>query len=983
MNHFLKLVADTYSKYESDSLHDYCFVFPNKRSGTFFTNYLELSMGQLFIMPAVISMSDFVEGFSDRLVASRYEQIFTLYNCYRHHSQDIVDFDKFLFWGEMLVNDFNDVDSYLADTRNLFSNVKRLKEIKSNYLTPQQLEIIKEYWGEEPHGYNSETFWNHINDDGELKTGGQFLKLWEILYPLYCDFIEALGQKSLTTRGQMYRNAVEKLSQNSADFLPYKRYIFVGFNVLTIAEIAIFKRLKDLGVADFYWDYNSPAFKIKENHASRYMARNIKRFPSRYDFDGEEITGFPEIEIVGVASKVGQVKYAGTKLAEWFSQDGIISDKDNAIDTAVVLPDEHLFIPMIHSLPKDVKNVNITMGYPMRHTPIASLMHNIVSLHLRSRFVRGQLCYFYDDIMHVLSSPLVRSIAPTEATRAIYHLNQNRLFTIQASELIELTPSLEPVFTVVEDDKNFEQVYSYTTNLVKFLRNKLPDSGRSVETMFLDAYSNALSELGTSIKEHDITMTDNTFFHLLERAVSTETVSFVGQPLKGLQIMGVLETRALNFDNLIILSMNERIFPRKHFSRSFIPESLRGAYGLSTSEFQESMYAYTFYRLISRSKRVTLIYDARTIGGKSSEMSRYLTQLLYLHNTGKIKHIIANYPQISFNRPTISINKTDEILNKLKLFTVKDSGMNLSASSINEYINCGLSFYLKYVEGYREADVPIDYMDSSTYGTVVHEVAENLYKSLLGPDEPMPAEGIEVTEKEIDRLLNSKVIIDRLITRSINKNYLKYKDAKLETKLDGENLLIGRAIKLFITAMLNEERRFCPFRFIAAEHEIKTQMTVNENLKVNIRQFIDRVDIINTDNPDGGRLRMVDYKTGSDKLDARSLESLFTAPVPPSEYRPKAFLQLMFYCYAYSNFNKPTKPIQPYIYALRTIKTKGLPPLTIDKQEVTDYSIYHDDFVRIFNEKVAEIFDPKVPFNQAIDSHACTFCQFKGICNKE
>lgn len=983
MNQFLKLVAELYCREERDNWIDYCFVFPNKRSGTFFTHYLESQMeGKLFILPNVTSMDDFISSFSDKLLASRYEQLFTLYNCYSKLSVDIGDFDKFLFWGEMLLNDFNDVDSYLVDARRLFVNVKRLKEIQSNYLTDEQLKIIERYWGEIPQGYSTNEFWKHVKEDGDGKTSDQFLKLWEVLYPLYSDFNSTLESKSLTTRGKMYRNAVEKLSEISVDELPYKRYIFVGFNVLSISEIAIFDKLKSLGIADFYWDFNSPAFSIKGNHATIFLSRNMVNFPSRYEFDTEPIKHFPEIKIVGVASKVGQVKYAGDTLSKWFETEGIIADKNNAIDTAVVLPEEHLFIPLIHSLPSSVKNVNITMGYPMRHTSIASLMHNIVSLHLRSRFIRGHLCYFYEDLLLVLSNPLIKSISPNETSKLIKYLNTNRLFTVAATELIDKSPLLKPVFDVVEDVKNFEHVYNYVFNLIEFLKHNLPTEN-SVEPMFLESYSNALFSLKEAISRHKISMTDSTFFHLLERSVATDTVSFVGEPLNGLQIMGVLETRALNFDNLILLSMNERVFPRKHFSRSFIPDSLRRAFGLATSSFQESMYAYSFYRLISRSKRVTLIYDARTIGGKSSEMSRYLTQLLYLHNDGNISHYIANYSQATKPNPKISIVKTNEIKEKLNRFTIKGSGKNLSASSINEYINCGLSFYLKYVEEFREADEPVDYMDASTYGTVVHEVTENLYKSLLNANEEMPDKGILITADSIDTIKKSKTIIDRLITQSINRNYLKYKKNKINTPLDGENRLIANAIKLFIMQMLEEEKQFCPFRFIAAEHEIKTQMRVSDNLTVNIRQFIDRVDCIHVDRPDGGLIRVVDYKTGIDNLEAKTIDSLFIQSVSANEYRPKAFLQLMFYCYAYSGFEKPKQPIQPYIYGLRTIMTKGLRPLVLANEELTDYTVYHDDFVKRFNDKISEIFDPNIPFTQAIDPHACTFCQFKNICDKE
>ncbi|MCH5346692.1 MAG: PD-(D/E)XK nuclease family protein, partial [Muribaculaceae bacterium] len=799
-----------------------------------------------------------------------------------------------------------------------------------------------------------------------------------VLYPLYTDFIETLAKDGLTTRGRLYRNAVDKLSRVSAGDLPFQRYIFVGFNVLSLSEIAIFEKLKALGIADFYWDFNSPVFDSGNNHAIRFLSRNVKQFPSRYDIDTEKITGMPSVDIVGVASKVGQVKVAGELVENWI-EEGVIENADNAIDTAIVLPDEFLFIPLIHSLPPSIANVNITMGYPMRHSPIAALMKSIVSMHLRARVVRGKMCYFYEDIFKVLTSPVIKSFASTSATKLTDHITKNRLFTVSVEELLELAPEFKPIFTAVEDVSSVEQVCHYTLALLDYLERKYYAEDNSVEIMFIKAYRDGVMSLKDAATKYKITMRDSTFFQLIERAVGSETVTFIGEPLKGLQIMGVLETRSLNFKNLIMLSMNERVFPRKHFSRSFIPETLRRAYGMSTTEFQESMYAYTFYRLIARCERVTLLYDARTVGGKSAEMSRYLTQLLYLYNKGNITHTISNYTQLPMRGNVIEITKTNSVREKLKRFTEVD-GKKLSASSINEYINCGLSFYLKYVEGYKEADELVDYMDFSTYGTVFHDVVEHLYQNLLPEGAPVPKDGILVKVDDIDRLLKDDKLITKLIEEAISVHYYKNQRGVVAA-ITGETRLLADAIEIFVRAMLEEEKQFCPFLFIGAEHEINARMRINDTLEVNIRQFIDRVDRVNVDRPGGGVLRLVDYKTGSDSVKAKDMDEIFT-PGTASKFRPKAFLQLMFYCYAYSGFKLPDEQIQPFIYLMKKIKTNGLKPLKLGDGDLIDYRVYHDEFVQRFNKVIEEIFDPNVTFKQAVDPHSCNFCQFKQICNK-
>lgn len=974
MKPFLKQVAEVYCVNERDNLLDYCFVFPNKRSSVFFARYLEQAMaGHQFIMPQLISMSDFVASFSDKVEATRYQQLFTLYNCYDRLSGDIADFDRFHFWGEMLLSDFNDVDSYMVDAGQLFVNVSRLKEINSNYFTPEQLDIIKRYWGEVPQGFDPEEFWRHVGADGKGSTGERFRKLWEILYPLYTDFHQSLEKDGLTNRGRLYRNAAAQVSRRES--FAYSRYIFVGFNVLSTSEVAIFERLKARGMADFYWDVSSPAFEIKGNRASRFMAGNIRMFSSRYNLEEEAVETFPKIDIVGVPSRVGQAKYAAEVLEKWIDT-GVVSNPGNAVDTAVVLPDEYLFVPLIHSLPASLGSVNITMGYPMKHTPVASLVKTVVSMHLNARIVKGEMRYFYEDILKVVTHPLVISIGGSEAAGIADKLVQKRLFTISAGELIEMAPSLKDIFAAVEDVKDFAGVYSYTDSMLSLLSQAINDS-MPVDRMFIESYRSSLMALKEAVEYYKIKMRESTFFQLLERAVAGDSVRFVGEPLDGLQIMGVLETRSLDFDNIIIMSMNERIFPRKHYSRSFIPETLRRAYGLSTTDFQESIYAYLFFRLISRARNVTLLYDARNIGGKSSEMSRYLAQLLYIYNKGNVNHQMYNYLQQAFTPPLIEVNKSGRVLEKLRQYTIPMSGKNLSASSINDYINCPLNFYLKYVEGYNPDNEPVDYMDSSTYGTVLHEVAENLYRSKLPDGEPIPEGGVVITAEDLNRLIESPVIIDTLITKSVNRHFYKREDDDT-TPLRGEPEILARVMKMFVKEMLRREKAFTPFTFIAAEYKIETHMKVSDRLSVNIKQYIDRVDRVNIDR-DSGLLRLVDYKTGGDMLRAPGMDSLFN---PVLDNRCKAMLQLFFYCNAYTGFTEPDYPVQPLIYSFRNMKKEGIVPLKIGGEEIKDFRKFNQEFNNRFKAVIEEIFDPEVPFRQAQTAHACTFCNFKQICSR-
>lgn len=989
MEAFLEQVGKIYLDKELSNLGEYCFVFPNKRSATFFGHLLlKNGEGKRFIFPETKTISEFVADFSPLVEATRYEQLFILYNEYKKLSSEIAEFDKFLFWGDMLINDFNDVDKYLVDPKSLFTNVKDIKEINSSYLTEEQLNIIREFWGEDSPGKQIEEFWSHISYPGKEGKGHnaqhKFRKLWEILNPLYQAYRKALKGQGISSNGMYYRNAVERLSSDSEPPLPYRRYIFVGFNVLSTSELKIFSILRKAGKGDYYWDFNSPAFEVAENRATRFIASNMKHFPSIYDTSEERVAEFPSINIVGVPSNVGQAKFAGQQVGEWVKEK-IISDPANAIDTAVVLPDESLFIPMIHSVPESIKSLNITMGFPMRHTHMASILRNIVSLQLRARLSREHKHYYYEDIRDILSQPLVREIAPDECDCIMKELKTKRRFMVDAEELAKEYPTLSKIFVPIGGEDTLEGAYRYLTEVTGlFLDYSIthPDIKDSrLQIHFLRTCQGALDSLYRAGKIFGIAMRHATFFRMFERAVASETVNFVGEPLKGLQVMGVLETRSLDFKNVIMLSMNERIFPRRQYTSSFIPDTLRRGFGMATMDFQESIFAYYFYRLISRAEHVTLIYDARTVGGKSSEISRYISQLLYIYNReGKSVHKLAIFPGRFFAPNTITVAKDKEILEKLEKFTTEDKAKaaNLSASAINTYITCPLKFYLQYVEGYLENDEIKDYMDASTLGTIVHAVAQRIYEE-MGSRKG----GSLVTPDMLNKLADPRTpLLERYVTEQINEKYHNLGRGNRE-KLVGESLILGRVIVTYLRNMLRlEAEKGEEFVFVKAEADSKKEFEapvryrVNENLTVNLRRIIDRIDRMGD-----GSLRFIDYKTGKDPLVARNLTDLIR---PQANPYPKAIFQLLLYCNVYRVDHNYDGPIQPMIYSFGDMaRSHEIKPLVIEKESVKDYRDINDRYLPLLHGIIAEIFNPEIPFRQAEGDHHCKYCQFRAICARE
>lgn len=1015
MDPFLRLVAVSELEHELTALTDTCYVFPNKRSATFFRHHLgreaaARGIGAL-VMPDVTTIDALTRRLSPGLAeAGRYDALFTLYRIYcdlAGSAGAAARFDRFCFWGDMLLNDFDEVDRNLVDPEALYVNLRRYKEISSTYLTEEQREIIRTYWDDDLPEVDIDSFWKHTTgNDSDPGDGPErkFLKLWTMMQPLYKGLTERLAEKGLATAGHFYRLAAERIRRDGAAALPRaERYVFVGFYALTTAEISLFDRLRDLGIADFYWDAPAAMLADTSDPSTRLLRRNIERFPSRHPLPTAALAEkSATIEIVGIPSATGQAKYAGETLARWAGEGAI---DPVAINTAVVLPDESMLTPLIHAIPPSVADVNVTMGLPMRLTPVASLIRNIVSLQIRAE-ADSDHAFFHEDIRAVIAHPLLRRAALDECEKLAAEMDLCRLTRLSGAEIAAIAPALAPVFDMRADHggslpRGLDTVTRYITGLLDFIDRGLStpsDSETAPRPVATVAYREALESLVTAATDHDIAMDPSTALRLIETAVGSATVNFDGKPLHGLQIMGVLETRALDFDRVIMMSMNERIFPRRHMAGSFIPEALRRGYGLPTADRREATFSYYFHRLLSRARHVVLLYDSRTVGTRSSEMSRYLTRLIYLPPaSAAVSHKAVGYRPAATPSRELSVDKTERVMAILDEFR-PGGARRLSPSSINAYINCPLSFYLSEVEGLRVDDLPTDFIDYSTYGQILHRVCEELYLSIPRRD---PATGhIAVTAADIEGFLNSSVTLDRLIRHAVNDLYrgatrrilsragVKNVDEldesarhaladELDRPLKGDSYALAKLMRMSIREMLRHEKTLTPFTFVGAEVPTNTVLTLPGDIAVNYRQVIDRVDITRD-----GIHRVVDYKTGSDPLAFKSVDALFDTS--SSNVRPKAILQLMLYCIVYARLTGYSGPIQPLIYSTRSMQADGLVPITGPGGIVmTDYHPYADDFLTYLSDVIAEMFNPEIPFSPPADPHACRFCNFRPICGRE
>lgn len=1071
---FLYSIAEAYIDAQSESLVDYCFVFPNKRSGVFFHHAVAKVCEAKKLKlphPASTTISDFIEGMVPGQKAERLELIFLLYQSYREviyrhcgedrHAQEIaemVDFNRFQRWADMLLGDFNDVDMYLVGPEQIFPNLKRYREISAHFIEPDVLEEILRHWKleklpddirrmvetdnilpEQAAGDRDrvvtpdkdvnerERFWDHIGSD--RGTALQFFRLWQVMAEVYETFRKRLSDVGLYYTGMAYRSVIDVLSEIPREEFEFKRYIFVGFNMLSRSEEKIFSLMKekrsDAGggeppFADFYFDDASPAFRMEGNTTSSFLKRYKKLFPSIYDCV-EPIDTFPKIEICGVSSRIGQAKIAAGICATLYP-DNPQRPVEMLRKTAVILPQETMAQGVLASLPERISPVNLTMGYKLRDSRTATFVRDIVSMHLRSRKAHGtEPTFFYEDVLRVLTHPLVRQLHPDEHRRLVYDIQVGRMYNIDRQYVVTHYPALAPVFQYVENPANPVEVFDYFEHLFQWIHEcwdrlsrqepasidvdgvelenlRSVKSSAVIDKMLTRAYLRAIERLKSLTHRYlrdqrDLFLADSTMFHLLERIIGGETVNFEGRPLEGLQVMGVLEARGLDFENVIIPSMNERIFPKKHYQKSFIPPHLRSAYGMSTQEHQESIYSYYFYRMISRANRVFLLYDTRTQGTGGGQMSRYLAQLKYLYRPVGLSSRILGYKLDMREEEAPYVLKTPEILRELERFRSDVSPRYLSASSINQYINCPLSFYLSYIAGFKRENEYHDYMDESTYGTIIHGVLEDLYNRLLR-ERP----GSRFNREIIEGLKQRTAEIDKAIRIRINRHYNRLGE-NCDAPLKGDAEIFGRLMRKYILLVLDREMELGEFEFVAGEYGRPMSLRLSdgyESVNINFRFSIDRVDRLwfPDSSPRAGEsvVRVVDYKTGSDQTEIVEVKDMFH-PRTEGGQRAKAMLQVFLYCQALTQLDGLDEPIMPCIFPIRKVAKQGFSPLKISeavpgakrarKVDIEDYRDYLDEFNRMMLDVLSDLFNPEIPFVPSEDPHACTFCEFHQLCRRK
>ena len=959
MKHFLFRVAETYFRYHADEINRFTFVFPNRRAGIFFQQYLSQVAGKSFFSPEIITIEQWFEAASDLAQADKLFQLFKLYELFHDESKSDEPFDSFAYWGEIILNDFNEVDKYRVDASQLFSNISDLKNIDEefDYLTENQLNAIR-------------SFWQNFNPHSDKKNQQEFIATWKVLYPLYNRFRNELADLNLAYEGMLMRNVADKLHQKTViKAFENKYFVFVGFNALNPCEKSCMKALKELNQADFYWDYDAEALRDPENPASLFYRENTLTFPSKYTLETEyQSLTDKTINLIKVPSGVGQAKEVYKILRYLYPEQ---STEKSFLQTAVVLPDEQLLMPVLYSIPEHIRNINVTMGYPMSQTSVAGLIDHVFELHRKKRFKGKKQVFYHKNVTNILNHQLLAEIDGGLCRQLNNQITSGNKIYID-EELLGKSLLLKNLFRA---DISVQSLLPYLKDLLftlyKVWKSTHSDSEGSFEPGFLYQYYTTinriqqLTELPTAPEIHNI----DTLIRLIREMTSVVTIPFVGEPLDGLQIMGVLETRGLDFQNILLCSFNEGVYPKKSFANSFIPYQLRKGFELPTFEQLDAVSSYNFYRLIHHARVVYLLTDTRNDGTSTGEVSRFYYQLKYYYKIDI--NISSPGADLRFqSTEPLSITKNERIMNLLHQYT--DTGERakaLSASAINSYIKCPMQFCLSQLEDIDKPDEISETIENDVFGNILHAVMAELY---------LPYTGKLITQNILKELLENEFLLDRLLTNAFGKYFYKV-PSDTTIQLEGSNLLIARVLKKYIKGILLRDADYCPFTFIAGELLVCSQLPTRYGT-INIKGFIDRID------EKEGSIRILDYKTGSGELIFKSWEAVFEHDITPLG-RPKHVLQTFLYGYLYKSKSEHKVITPGIIYTRKVFNEHFSTQLTykIDQNNtntIENYYDYEEEFLFRLTSCVEEIFNPEVPFFQTSQKENCTYCDFKSICKR-
>jgi ATP-dependent helicase/nuclease subunit B len=956
MQSFLeKTVNYLYDKY-GDDISDLCIVLPNRRAGLFLKTHLSNNLKKTFWSPEIYATEDFIAMLAELEIVDTTSLLFELYETVKTvGKKEVESFDEFSKWGQILLNDLNEIDRYLVDASQLFGNLKDIKELEA---------------------------WSLNSEETLTDFQKQYLEFWKLLGEYYPDFSKRLLAKHQAYQGLAYRIVADKVEER-VNKHPWKKIIFAGFNALNKAEEKIIEKLLNANKAEIIWDTDAYYTNNLNQEAGRFIRKynefgNFKKLKDR-NVIFEEILLANEkkmITVIGAAKNVAQAKVAGQLVNDLKTID------PNLQSTALVLADENLLFPVLHSLPGDLEDINVTMGYPLKNTPVAGYFDLIFAMHengLKLAQGKEKYSFYHSDVIKLLSHPYttiaLNKVGKEYAVRDVVKIIQSRNIVFAGLSM------LKNIFTELKCEQEFEillPVFNHWRtpadglNCVHYLIDTLKngivlqqentDNKVSLELEYLFAFTKIIKRIQVLMESYPSSIADlKTLRSILNQIVRSTTLPFYGEPLMGLQVMGMLETRTLDFENVILLSCNEDILPSGKTVNSFIPFELKRFFGLPTYSDKDAIFAYHFYRLLQRASTIYLLYNTESDALGSGEKSRFLTQLIYelpkVNPNVTVKEQLVSIPVIDKAVNEISIYKTPAILETLKA----KADYGFSPSLLNKYRNCSLQFYFHAIAGLKEADEVEETIGADSLGNAIHEVLEQFYKPFIGK------KIVAADIKEMKKRVEATTLM--VFEKEYSKQEMSY----------GKNLLTLKVALKFITNFLDaeietiskSEKNNQPLIIKALEQNLEAEMIIgSETIKVKGKS--DRIDSI------GSLTRIVDYKTGL--ADNKELKLEDWEAIRIDANLGKSF-QLLTYAWMYQKMNPEIKNnMVSGIITFRELSA-GLKTVKINNSELLDINVLNE-FELQLQQLLSDIFNPDMLFTQTNEIENCEYCSFKGICNR-
>ncbi len=971
MKDFLaNVAADIINKYGTN-LADIAIVFPNKRAALFMNEYFARLTNKPLWAPSYITISELFAQQSSLVVSDNIKLICELHKVSTSCTQTNESLDAFFGWGQLLLSDFDDLDKNLADASKVFQNLSNIKEYDDiTYLTDEQKEVLKQ-------------FFSSFTDNHNSVIKERFIKLWSKLEDIYTQFQSVITEQGITYEGHLYRSVIEQQSF----VLSKKMYLFVGFNLLHKTEEKLFEYLMKEQKACFYWDFDHYYMDNTEPEAGYYIKKYLSVFPN--ELDNKEDTIYnnwvknKDITYLSSSTKNLQTRY----ISDWLRANNRIEAGKR---TVIVLCDETLLPNVLHSLPPEVNKVNITMGFPLHHAQVSLLVQNLFDLYLIGK-ISGTNGFRLNFVNKVLMHSYIKNLSD-KADLLYAYLQKNHIYYPQFDQLKDeenkqelLDDNLKLVFCNILNTTNNANL-TLLEHIIEILKRvgknteikKDPLAQESVFRMYT-----LLNRLKQLIENGDLVIETTTLRNLVNQLVRSTSIPFHGEPIEGIQIMGVLETRNLDFDNILMLCCNEGFMPKSVNDSSFIPYNIRKAYELTTKEHKIKIFAYYFYRLLQRASNISLTYTNSIQEGKTNEMSRFMLQLL-VERPNNITKLSLKSEQGYKTKEKTPIVKTNEVMKLLNNIN------KLSPTAINRYLSCPAKFYYNNVLGVKEPEESQeDVSDNRTFGIVFHKAMENIYEEYCKNNK-------WITEEEINKLLKNEHLLLQNIDKAFTSELFKIDKQSFKPQYNGLQQINRKVIFRYIQQVLKLDKKNAPFIIKGLELKVNKDIyfqTNKETKKLLLHGYIDRLDECGSDKQIN-EMRVIDYKTGSFKDKApTNLDDVFTRTNIHQKHSDY-YLQAILYSGIIKNdkeHNPNNLPVSPHLlFILQSSKDDYNSALYFDKKKedggktfLKDEPNLYPDFEEKLKEVLAEIYNPNIPFNITEDSKTCEYCPYLSLCKRE